>query len=99
MQGDPIERKLKNGCIDRFHCLVRRGTLIETNQESITFFMTLSLIQTRVSFRIYYTKEYDAKYFDEPGMELLWKITIDLPGSGILDRLLFTFTFGQMEIA
>jgi hypothetical protein len=32
-------------------------------------------------------------------MKLLGKLTIDLPGSGHFDRLLFEYTFGRMEIA
>jgi hypothetical protein len=44
-------------------------------------------------------KEYNAEYCDEPGMEFLGKLIIDLPGSGNLDKLLLGFIFGPMEIA
>ncbi|GBC10503.1 hypothetical protein RclHR1_00970004 [Rhizophagus clarus] len=98
MEGDPISRRLHNGRIVRFHCLARRGTQVETNQKVTTFFTPLSPLQTRVSFRIFFTNEYNAKYCDEPGMRLLGKLVVNLPGSGLLDRLLFGFTFGQMEI-
>ena len=30
---------------------------------------------------IYYTQEYDGEYCDDPGMKLLGKLRIDLPGS------------------
>jgi len=55
-------------------------------------------MQTRACFEIYYTREYDANYCDEPGVELLGKLFVELPGSGLLDRLLFGFDLGQMEI-
>src|SRR2546421_90972 len=98
MEGDPIDRKLRGGRIDKFDRLARRGTQINIDQEITKSFIPLSPIQTRVSFKIYYTKEYKAKYCDETGMNLLGTLTVHLPGSG-LDRLLFGFTFGQMEIA
>ncbi|PKK80354.1 hypothetical protein RhiirC2_859927 [Rhizophagus irregularis] len=98
MDGDPTSRKLHNGRIVRFHCLARRGTQVETNEKVKTFFTPLSPLQTRISFNLFFTKEYNAKYCDEPGMRFLGKLVVNLPGSGLLDRLLFEFTFGQMEI-
>ncbi|PKC12621.1 actin-like ATPase domain-containing protein [Rhizophagus irregularis] len=94
----PISRILHNGRIIRLHCLAKRGTKVEMNQKVTTFFTPLSPLQTRVRFKIFFTKEYNAKYCDEPGMQLLGKLVVNLPGSGSLDRLLFEFTFGQMEI-
>ncbi|PKY37991.1 hypothetical protein RhiirA4_500116 [Rhizophagus irregularis] len=99
MEGDPIERKIRDGRIDRFHCLARRGVQVDINEEFTTFFTPLSPMQSSVSFRIYYTTEYNAKYCDEHGMKLLGKLIIDLSGSGHLDKLLFGFSFGQMEFA
>ncbi|CAB4490711.1 unnamed protein product [Rhizophagus irregularis] len=98
MEGDPISRRLQNGRIVRFHCLAKRGTKVETNQKFTTFFAPPFPLQTRVSFKIFFTKEYNAKYCDEPGMNLLGKLVVDFPDSGLLDRLLLEFTFGQMEI-
>ena len=97
MEDDPPQRKLHNGRIDKFYCLARRGTQIGIDETVKTSFTPLNPIQTKVSFRIYYTTEYNAEYCDEPGMRLLGKLMIDLPGLG-LDKLLFEFTFGQMEI-
>jgi hypothetical protein len=99
MEGDPIERKIRDGRIDRFHCIVKRGTVIRIDQELTTIFTPLSPMQKRVCFRVYYTKEHNAKYCDEPGMEDLGKLTIYLPGSGNLDKLLLGFIFGQTEIS
>ncbi|EXX75123.1 uncharacterized protein OCT59_021705 [Rhizophagus irregularis] len=99
LEGDPIERKIRDGRIDRFHCIAKRGIQVNANEEFTTFFTPLSPMQTRVCFKIYYTKEYSAKYCDEPGMNLLGKLIIDLSGSGHLDKLLFGVSFGQMEFA
>ncbi|CAB5192636.1 hypothetical protein RhiirA5_506095 [Rhizophagus irregularis] len=99
LEGDPIERKIRDGRVDRFHCIAKRGIQVNANEEFTTFFTPLSPMQTRVCFKIYYTKEYSAKYCDEPGMNLLGKLIIDLSGSGHLDKLLFGFSFGQMEFA
>ncbi|RGB28801.1 hypothetical protein C1646_672940 [Rhizophagus diaphanus] len=99
MEGDPIERKIRDGRIDRFHCLAKRDVQVDINEEFTTFFTPLSPMQSSVSFRIYYTTEYNAKYCDEPGMKLLGKLIIDLSGSDHLDKLLFGFSFGQMEFA
>ncbi|RIA95888.1 hypothetical protein C1645_816032 [Glomus cerebriforme] len=101
MKGDPIERKTSNGCIIKFHCLAKCGTQVETNQEVITDlsnFMRLVPFQTKASFYVYYTREYDAKYCDEPGMNLLGKLIIELSNSSTLGRLLLTITFGELEI-
>ncbi|PKY37990.1 hypothetical protein RhiirA4_439064 [Rhizophagus irregularis] len=99
MEGDPIEKKTRNGRIDRFHRLAKRGDQVDINEKFTTTFTPLSQMQTSVSFRIFYTTEYNAKYCDESGMKQLGKLTIYLPGSGQLDKLLFEFSFGQMEFA
>ncbi|RGB28799.1 hypothetical protein C1646_767346 [Rhizophagus diaphanus] len=105
MEGDPIERKLRNGRIDRFHCIAKRGTQVNTNKKFTTYFTPLSPMQRKVSFGIYYTTEYDAKYCDEPGMMLLGKISVYLADSGesgksgLLDKLFFAFIFGEMGIS
>ncbi|CAB5376551.1 unnamed protein product [Rhizophagus irregularis] len=105
MEGDPIERKLRNGCIDRFHCIAKRGTQVDTNEEFTTFFTPLSPMQAKVCFKIYYTTKDDAKYCDEPGMTLLGKFGVYLADSdessksGLLDKLFFAFIFGEMVIS
>ncbi|PKC12622.1 hypothetical protein RhiirA5_463020 [Rhizophagus irregularis] len=98
-EGDPVERKMRNGRIDRFSCIVRRGQCVSFDQVFPKIFTPLSPMQKKVCFRIHYTKEYDALYCDEPGMELLGTLTIYLHGSGTLDNLSLAFTFGRLEIA
>ncbi|RIA95889.1 hypothetical protein C1645_733658 [Glomus cerebriforme] len=97
MEGDPIERKTPDGYIFKFHCLVRRGTKVEVNQKFKCIFTPLSPVQKRASFKIYYTREYDAKYCDEPNMEYLGILAVLLPDP-TLDKLLFAFTFENMGI-
>ncbi|RGB28804.1 hypothetical protein C1646_341960 [Rhizophagus diaphanus] len=99
VEGDPIDRKLHDGRIDKFDCLVRCGTQIDQEITKSKSFIPLSSTQTRVSFKIYCTKERNTKYCDDPGMKLLGKLNIDLPGSGHFDKLLFEYTFGRMEIS
>src|SRR4051794_8464634 len=96
MKGDPIQRRMVNGFIYKFDRLAKRGTEISVNQE-IMKSIPFNPNQTRVVFDIYYTKEENAEYCDEPGMMLLGKFTVDLLCSG-LDRLLFGFILGQTEI-
>ena len=49
---------------------------------------------------MFYTIERDAKYCDDPGMELLGKLNIDLPDVdlGAYRAVTFGLTFGSMEI-
>ncbi|RGB28803.1 hypothetical protein C1646_341913 [Rhizophagus diaphanus] len=98
-EGDPVERKIRNRLIDRFYCVVRRGIQVNGNENFTASFTPLSPMQKKVCFRIFYTSSYDAMYCDDPGMEFLGKLTIYLHGSGTLDKLLFAFTFGEMELA
>ncbi|CAG8549785.1 2777_t:CDS:2 [Funneliformis caledonium] len=95
-KDDPIQRKV-NGRIDKFDCLVKRGTPINVNQEITCSYLPVYPTQTKVVFYLYCTKEYGAKYCDEPGMNLLGKHTMDLSVSG-LDKLSFGLTFGQIEV-
>ncbi|CAB5376543.1 unnamed protein product [Rhizophagus irregularis] len=46
MEGDPIEKKIRDGRIDRFHCLARRGVQVDINEEFTTFFTPLSPMQS-----------------------------------------------------
>jgi hypothetical protein len=99
LEGDPIERKLYNGRIDRFHCVAERGTVIGIDQELTKTFTPLSSMQARVCFEVYYTSKRNAYYCDDPDMMLLGKLRIELPGSGHLDKLLFGFSFGLIEMS
>ncbi|CAG8645693.1 hypothetical protein GLOIN_2v1881585 [Rhizophagus irregularis DAOM 181602=DAOM 197198] len=95
---DPVHRKTQDGFIEKFQCLVRRGTKININQEIKRSRVPIHSEQNEMIHCLYYTKEYEAEYCDDPGMELLGKLHIDLPGSGLDRPVLFGITFGNMEI-
>lgn len=54
--------------------------------------------QENMLFKIYYTREYDAEYCDDPGMKLLVEFIVSLPGSGLHRPTLIELTFGKMEL-
>ena len=72
---------------------------MDINQEITRSYSPLYPTQTRMTFFIYYTQEYNVpEYCDEPGVKLLGKLHIDIPGSGADRIVLFGLTFGKMEI-
>ncbi|CAB5381591.1 unnamed protein product [Rhizophagus irregularis] len=93
--GDPINRKLPEGFIVKFQCLARRGT--KMNIDQVTRVPILKN-QENMLFKIYYTREYDAEYCDDPGMKLLGELIVSLPGSGLHRSILIELTFGKMEL-
>ncbi|RIA82727.1 hypothetical protein C1645_880884 [Glomus cerebriforme] len=97
-EDDPIDRRDSDGFISKFECLARRGTKMNINQEVTRPSRPYKPNQTNIEFKIYYTQEYDGEYSDDPGMKLLGKLHIDLPGSGLDRSVLFGITFGKMEI-
>ncbi|CAI2191099.1 6328_t:CDS:2 [Funneliformis geosporum] len=95
--GDPVNRKTHDGYISKFSCLARRGVKMDVNQEVTSSRVPIYPDQKKVAHSIYYTREYDGKYCDDPGMKFLGKLHVDLPGSGLNRPVLFGLTFGQME--
>ena len=72
------EHKTARGEIIKFHTIAKRGDAIEIDKEIIVDNLgPCSPQQTIATFYIYYTREHDAKYCDEPGMELLGKLKIN----------------------
>ena len=80
--------------------MIKRGTTISVDEKIAKTFTPLNPIQTKVTFKIYYTEKYDANYCDEDGMMLLGKLTVYVTRTrfGTLDPLSFGFAFGQTEI-
>ncbi|CAB5125910.1 hypothetical protein RhiirA5_501387 [Rhizophagus irregularis] len=77
---DPPSRKISNGKVFKFSPLVRRGTVVEVDQVFSSSNHRPSLPdQIAMNFKLYRTSEYNAEYCDEPGMELLGELYIDLP--------------------
>ncbi|GBB85955.1 hypothetical protein RclHR1_01240006 [Rhizophagus clarus] len=98
IQGDPERRKTSNGRIEKFECLAKRGTKMDINQEVTSSHGPQETNQGNIGYELYYTEKYDGIYCDDPGMKLLGKFRIDLPGSGLDRYVLFGMTFGKMEI-
>ncbi|CAI2175780.1 15441_t:CDS:2 [Funneliformis geosporum] len=96
---DPKERKNFRGDILKFHRIAKRGEEIEIDKEIIVRNLCpIDLLQKIAVFSIYYTREYDAEYCDEPGMELLGKLKINFPNSEFNRNISFGLSFGSMEI-
>ncbi|RIA82722.1 hypothetical protein C1645_834918 [Glomus cerebriforme] len=96
--GDPIHRMTNDKRILKFDCLARRGTKMNINQEVTSSYVPLYPNQKNMAMKIYYTREYDGIYCDDPGMKHLGTLIADLPGSGLDRSILFGMTFGKMEI-
>ncbi|CAG8440613.1 uncharacterized protein OCT59_009844 [Rhizophagus irregularis] len=100
-ENDPEERKIYGGLIHRFRPVAKRGTTLSVNEEvTVDHLHPLIPIQIGATIPVYYTKEYDAKFCDEPGMELLGTLKVDLPDPhlGYERSVTFGLKFGRMEI-
>ncbi|CAI2190804.1 6628_t:CDS:2, partial [Funneliformis geosporum] len=91
-KGDPINRKTLDGFIETFQCLARRGTIMDINQEITCTRLPINPDQETMVHHLYCTREYEAEYCDDPGMNLLGKLHIELPGSGLDRPLLLNLT-------
>jgi molecular chaperone DnaK (HSP70) len=99
--GDPPDRLESDGRIRKFRCIAERETNVTTDQEfMVEDLVPISPDQTEMRFDIYYTKEQNAAYCDEPGMKLLGELLISLPDVhlGTSRPCTFCLSFGDMEI-
>ncbi|CAB4375358.1 actin-like ATPase domain-containing protein [Rhizophagus irregularis] len=98
----PPHRKIYGNRIYLFDTFVKRGTQVEVGKESSPKrgYTPLNPSQTGLRFELFKTLEYSAKYHDEPGMELVGTLRIDLPGIDLARKrpVAFGFYFGDMEI-
>jgi hypothetical protein len=99
--GDPPDRRTSDGRIHKFLSVVECDAKVTTGQE----FTAENLIpvysnQTQICFNIHYTKEKKAYYCNEPGMNFLGRLLIDLPDVHLgTDRpCTFCLSFDDMEI-
>ncbi|GES97238.1 hypothetical protein GLOIN_2v1783276 [Rhizophagus clarus] len=103
-RSDPTERKTTKGEIIRFLPIgkAKRGESVNIDEYIFTDkeLGPNNPFQTIATFHIYYTREYNAKYCDEPGMEYLGRLKINLPDVhlGLNRPLKFGLSFGEMEI-
>ncbi|GES97236.1 hypothetical protein GLOIN_2v1678685 [Rhizophagus clarus] len=98
----PPHRKIYDNKIYLFDAFVKRGTQVEVGKKSSPKrgYTPLNPSQTGLRFELYKTLEYSAKYPDEPGMELVGTLRIDLPDIHLACKrsVTFGFYFGDMEI-
>ncbi|EXX70475.1 uncharacterized protein OCT59_009854 [Rhizophagus irregularis] len=100
-EGDPPERRTSHGLIHKFRRIVKRKTEVEIDQEiDVGQYAPIVPNQTKLSFDLYYTKEQDAVYCDEPGVEFLGEFLIDLPDVKLGTKRIckLSILFGDMEI-
>ncbi|GES97256.1 hypothetical protein GLOIN_2v1484167 [Rhizophagus clarus] len=100
-RSDPIERITSSGRVNKFCRIVERKTEVTMDQEFVVEdLVPIHPFQTKMGFDIYYTREQNAVYCDEPGVELLGEFTIDLPDTHLgTDRpCTLSISFGDMEI-
>jgi len=99
--GDPPERLTLGGRVHKFQRIIERKTEVTIDEEfKVEDLVPIYPFQTQISFDIYYTKEQNAVYCDEPGMKLLGEFWIDLPDVhlGANRPCTFCLSFGDMEI-
>ncbi|CAG8440637.1 uncharacterized protein OCT59_009847 [Rhizophagus irregularis] len=100
-EDDPEEKRILDGHIYRFTPVAKRGTTLSVNEEvTIDQLTPFYPSQMDGTFEVYYTREYDGNFCDEPGMELLGTLEIDLPDPHLGCNRFVTFglKFGGMEI-
>ncbi|CAB5380826.1 unnamed protein product [Rhizophagus irregularis] len=103
-KSDPKERKTPKGEIIRFLPIegATKGKEVKIDEDVIVdnLLGPNNPFQTAATFHVYYTREANAKYCDEPGMEYLGKLKINLPDVhlGYNRPLKFGLSFGRMEI-
>jgi len=80
--------------------LAKRGTEVKVNQTFGYVAKPSSLNQIDMTFNIYTTTNFDAKYCDDPNTKHLGTLKIDLPDVQLGSKRLVEFylTFGTMEI-
>ncbi|CAJ0858281.1 2975_t:CDS:2 [Entrophospora sp. SA101] len=97
---DPPERKLAHNRIQKFSKVVQRGTEVGVNQEFKRTLKPSYSLQSVFSIPIFITTNDNATYCDEPGMELLGQLQMNLPQQHLgMDRVIeFNMIFGQIEL-
>ncbi|CAG8587101.1 19425_t:CDS:2, partial [Racocetra fulgida] len=98
--GDPLNRRTPDGKIFRFHTLIQRGQKVDVNEEVSDILRVAHANQNDMCMDLYVTRAYEAKYCDEPGVELLGKFTIKMPDKhlGLNRSVVYTLLFGETEI-
>ncbi|CAI2174732.1 1672_t:CDS:2 [Funneliformis geosporum] len=97
---DKASRKTDDGLILYFHKLAQRGKSVGVDQKFMTDFFPTRPDQEIISFNIYYTPRYGAKFCDDPGMKLLGTLRVRATDThlGLNRPIEFLLAFGKMEI-
>ncbi|CAB4437241.1 unnamed protein product [Rhizophagus irregularis] len=98
MPGDPASQMLPNGYTIIFDALAGRGKQILVNQKVVRKFKPHSIMQPSIGFDLYVTSANNAKFCNDPGVKLLRLWEIELPDDYEDITILFTITFGTVEI-
>lgn len=87
-------------CEDRFKIFVQRGDEIDVDQEVSRTFVPAHRKQTNAEIRIFGTKKRDVRYTDEPEVEELGKMVVQMPDlTGDMKReVVVTMHFGETEL-
>ncbi|CAB4375339.1 unnamed protein product [Rhizophagus irregularis] len=98
----PPHRKIFDDRIYLFDTFIKRGTRVKVDKPSRPKlgYKPLNPSQTGLKFELFKTLKYSATYHDEPGMELVGTLRIDLPDTHLACErpVAFGFYFGEMEI-
>ncbi|CAB5381308.1 unnamed protein product [Rhizophagus irregularis] len=100
---DPASEKFPNGLTIIFDALAKRGEQVPANKKVIKAFEPCSIMQQKIGFNMYVTKNTGAKFCNDPGVSLLRNWEIELPKNENIEdmedtTILFTLSFGSVEI-
>ncbi|XP_062621074.1 heat shock 70 kDa protein 12B-like [Saccostrea cucullata] len=82
MVHDPKRRCIINGvdrCQNVFGCFMKSGTAVELEHEVEKKYQTNQAFQQTVPLELFFLIKEDAKYIDEPCVQKLWKMDINIP--------------------
>ncbi|CAG8782707.1 36611_t:CDS:2 [Gigaspora margarita] len=100
VSGNDEERRSPKGLIYTFECLAKRGSQVDVNKPFSKIFHPARADQKAVAFKIFYTASVDGKYCDDPGMNYIKTLHINLKNVQFFGRdrpIEFKLTFGQLE--
>ncbi|CAB4494375.1 unnamed protein product [Rhizophagus irregularis] len=98
--GDKPSKRTKDGMYLYFHELARRGSNVKVDQKFSGDFYPIRPNQDIITFNVYYTSKYEAKYCNDPGMRLLGVIKVKTYDThlGLNRPIEFSLAFGKVEI-
>lgn len=87
-------------CSDRFDVFVLAGDSVAVDEKIKKTFTPINRDQTRMVFTFYATKNKNIRYTDEPQVEQIGEITVDIPDitNGLNRSVEVTMYFGKTEI-